>query len=104
MLTAITLIAPDGAASHRLSNSSVIFKRLTQTEIADYIATGEWLGKAGGYAIQGFAAGFVRQIAGSYSGIVGLPLFETLQVLTGRNYTRSVGGDVPFHPTPPSLL
>ena len=102
VFTAVTLVAPDGTASHRLSNSSVIFKRLTDQEIAAYARTQEWVGKAGGYAIQGHAAAFARQISGSYSGIVGLPLFETSQLLRGKNF--KVGGDVPFPPNPPSSV
>jgi septum formation protein len=86
VLTAVTLIAPDGHASHRLSETAVIFNRLTEAETGALIATGEWAGKAGGYAIQGHAASFVRQIAGSYSGVVGLPLFETAQLLKGCGY------------------
>jgi septum formation protein len=86
VLTAITLLAPDGAASHRLSETSVIFTRLTPQDRAAYAATGEWQGKAGGYAIQGRAAAFIRQISGSYSGVVGLPLFETAQLLKGRGF------------------
>ncbi len=86
VLTAVTLVGPDGAAGHRLSESSVVFKRLSLGEIERYLAGGEWVGKAGGYAIQGVAAGFVRQMAGSYSGVVGLPLFETVQLLRGRGY------------------
>ncbi len=88
VITAITLVAPDGAASHRCSDTSVIFNRLTAPDIERYIATGEWEGKAGGYAIQGYAAAFVRQITGSYSGVVGLPLFETAQLLRGRGYLK----------------
>jgi septum formation protein len=87
VFTAITLIAPDGGASHRLNDSSVIFTRLTPQDIETYIGSGEWHGKAGGYAIQGKAAAFIRQIGGSYSGVVGLPLFETAQLLKGRGYT-----------------
>jgi septum formation protein len=86
VLTAVTLIAPDGAASHRLNDSSVIFARLTEADIAAYLALNEWHGKAGGYAIQGHAAAFARQISGSYSSVVGLPLFETAQLLKGRGY------------------
>ena len=102
VLTAITLIAPDGAASHRLSNSGVVFNRLSALEMTAYLATEEWVGKAGGYAIQGYAAAFARQMSGSYSGVVGLPLFETAQLLKGRNYRRT-GGDEPSPPDPPSL-
>jgi septum formation protein len=86
VLTAVTLVAPDGGESHRLNDSAVIFARLTERDIAAYLAADEWRGKAGGYAIQGAAAAFVRQIAGSYSGVVGLPLFETAQLLKGRGY------------------
>ncbi len=86
VLTAVTLVAPDGAQSHRLSDSQVIFTRLTPRQIDAYLETGEWAGKAGGYAIQGHAAAFVRALHGSYSGVVGLPLFETAQLLSGRGY------------------
>ena len=57
------------------------FARLTAADIAAYVASGEWRGKAGGYAIQGRAAAFVAHISGSYSGIMGLPLFETAALL-----------------------
>jgi septum formation protein len=88
VLTALTLITPSGEASHRVSDSAVIFNRLTATELDTYIATGEWHGKAGGYAIQGHAAAFIRALSGSYSGVVGLPLFETAQLLKGRGFVR----------------
>ncbi len=88
VLTAVTLVAPGGEASHRVSDSSVIFNRLCAAEIDRYLATGEWQGKAGGYAIQGHAAGFIRALSGSYSGVVGLPLFETAQLLKGRGFVR----------------
>jgi septum formation protein len=80
----VALIAPDGALATRRVQSIVAFKRLTEIEITWYVASGEWHGKAGGYAIQGLAARFVREIGGSYSNIVGLPLFETAQLLGGR--------------------
>ena len=80
----VALIAPDGALASRCVASFVAFKRLTETEIAWYLDSDEWHGKAGGYAIQGLAARFVREIGGSYSNIVGLPLFETAQLLGGR--------------------
>ncbi len=80
----IALVAPDGAVATRRVQSAVAFKRLTEIEIAWYLASGEWHGKAGGYAIQGLAARFVREIVGSYSNIVGLALFETSQLLIGR--------------------
>ena len=74
-------IAPDGHSASRAVDTVVIFKRLTEREIDSYIASGEWHGKAGGYAIQGRAAGFIRYIAGSYSNVVGLPLYETMTLL-----------------------
>ncbi len=86
VFTAVVLVAPEGARSARLSESTVIFARLTEAQILAYLAGGEWRGKAGGYAIQGAAAGFIRALSGSYSGVVGLPLFETAQLLRGRGY------------------
>ena len=80
VLTAVTMIA-DGKARHRLSDTIVTFKPLTASEIDAYIASNEWHGKAGGYAIQGQAEAFVRFLSGSHSGVVGLPLFETRNLL-----------------------
>jgi septum formation protein len=68
-------------SAHRLSTTIVTFKPLTIAEIDAYIASGEWRGKAGGYAIQGRAEAFVRFLSGSHSGVVGLPLFETRNIL-----------------------
>jgi septum formation protein len=82
----ICVIGADGRARHRLVNTVVSFKRLEAREIEDYIASGEWRDKAGGYAVQGRAAVFVRQIIGSYSNVVGLPLFETAALLHGLGY------------------
>ena len=62
------------------------FKRLSLTEVEGYIASGEWQGKAGGYAIQGIAGGFVTDVSGSYSAIVGLPLYESASLLEGLGY------------------
>lgn len=84
--SAIAVIAPDGRLRQRLVTSRVAFKRLDADEIAAYLASGEWQGKAGGYAIQGRAAAFVRDLQGSYSAVVGLPLFETAQLLRGLGY------------------
>lgn len=81
VLSAVTLILPGGRALHRLSESVVTFKRLHADEVEAYIASGEWRGKAGGYAIQGSAEALIRSIAGSYSGIMGLPLYETRSML-----------------------
>lgn len=81
VLTAVAVIDREGQLRTRLSTSVVAFKRFETTEIDAYVACGEGLGKAGGYAIQGRAAGFVRFMSGSYSGVVGLPLFETRALL-----------------------
>ncbi|MCR9218663.1 MAG: Maf family nucleotide pyrophosphatase [Alphaproteobacteria bacterium] len=77
----IAVIGADGALRRRLSATAVGFKRLTPGEIDRYIESGEWRGKAGGYAIQGRAAAFVRLLNGSYSNVVGLDLYETANLL-----------------------
>ncbi len=82
----LALATPDGRLALRHVDSQVAFKRLAADEIAGYLASGEWCGKAGGYAIQGRAAALIRFISGSYSNVVGLPLFETAQLLAGRGY------------------
>ncbi len=87
VMTGVTLTAPGGSRTERLSESIVTFNRLTDAQIERYVACDEGLGKAGGYAINGQAAGFIRFLAGSYSGVVGLPLFETAQLLRGHGYT-----------------
>ncbi len=81
VITAVATIDTDGKLRSRVSSSVVTFKRLEAAEIDAYVATGEGLGKAGGYAIQGRAAGFIRFMSGSYSGVVGLPLYETRALL-----------------------
>ena len=86
VLSAITLIDAEGRARHRLSDSIVTFKRLEASEIDAYVACGEWHGKAGGYAIQGRAAGLIRALSGSPSGVVGLPLYETRVLLVAAGY------------------
>jgi len=86
VLSAVTLVDAQGAMRHKLSDSVVTFKRLHPEEIAAYIASGEWEGKAGGYAIQGRAAGLIRALSGSHSGIVGLPLYETRALLLSAGY------------------
>jgi len=83
--TAIHLKGPQGESA-RAVETRVAFKRLSQTEIDGYIACGEWQGKAGGYAIQGRAAIFVRTLTGSHSAVVGLPLHETANLLSGAGY------------------
>jgi septum formation protein len=84
----VAAIGADGRMATRLVVSQVGFKRLTEAEIAAYLATEEWRGKAGGYAIQGRAAEFVSWLSGSYSNVVGLPLYETAQLLNGLGYRR----------------
>ncbi|BBK37827.1 Maf-like protein [Allostella sp. ATCC 35155] len=82
----VALMGPDGRLTARHVETAVLFKRLTEAEVAWYLAGGEWRGKAGAYAIQGCAALFVRGIVGSYSNVVGLALFETAALLRGRGF------------------
>lgn len=84
VLGGIALAAPGGGIVVRVVETSVAFKRLEEREIAFYLASGEWHGKAGGYAVQGRAGQFVRQLNGSYSNVVGLAMFETTQLLKGQ--------------------
>ncbi len=86
VLSAVALRAPDGTVRERLSETIVIFKRLSPEELAAYLASGEWHGKAGGYAIQGAAEGLIRRIDGSHSGVVGLPLYETRALLKAAGF------------------
>lgn len=86
VLSAITLIDAAGKARHRLSETIVTFKRLHPSEIDAYIAGGEWHGKAGGYAVQGAAAGLIRALSGSPSGVIGLPLYEARTLLLAAGY------------------
>ena len=80
-LSAVCVIAPDGKARTRIADTIVAFRPLTADDIDAYVACGEGLGKAGGYAIQGRAEAWVRFLAGSHSGVIGLPLFETRALL-----------------------
>lgn len=89
VLSAVTLIDPEGRARHRLSKTQLSFALLTEAEIDHYIANGEWRGKAGGYAIQGNAEAWVRHLTGSHSGVIGLPLFETRNLLRGAGVVRA---------------
>ncbi len=84
--TGLTLITPKGAARHKLVETRVRFKKLSSDEIDSYLASGEWRGKAGGYAIQGIAGSFVVKLIGSYTNVVGLPLYETSSLLQGEGY------------------
>ena len=81
VFSAVALAAPDGTVRAALSETALRFKRLSNSEIDAYIVGGEWHGKAGGYAIQGMAEGFCLWLAGSHSGVVGLPLYETRKLL-----------------------
>ncbi len=84
--TSICLITDTGAVRMRTVETRVRFKRLSAEETDAYLACGEWRGKAGGYAIQGIAGAFVQKIVGSYSNVVGLPLIEVVQLLTGEGF------------------
>ncbi|HVW09394.1 MAG TPA: Maf family nucleotide pyrophosphatase [Bryobacteraceae bacterium] len=88
VLTAVAVRTPDGKVKTAVSLTRVAFKSLTDAEIKAYVQCGEGLGKAGGYAIQGRAETFVRQINGSYSNVVGLPLMATLGLLKGCGFTN----------------
>jgi septum formation protein len=89
--TAVCLVAPNGAVRQRLVETRVRFKRLSNDDIEDYLATGEWQGKAGGYAVQGLAGAFIVKISGSYSNVVGLPLYETVSMLDGEGFPVHFG-------------
>jgi septum formation protein len=84
--TAVAIRAANGKQASRTVLSVVGFARLTPPQIETYLATGEWAQKAGGYAIQGAAAAFINFLSGSYSSVVGLPLYETSSLLTGLGY------------------
>ncbi|MEC7703395.1 MAG: Maf family protein [Pseudomonadota bacterium] len=86
VLGGITIISPDGRESSRVVKTAVKFKILTNDEVETYIASNEWDGKAGGYAVQGLASAFVKFIQGSYTNIVGLSLYETRNMLIGLGY------------------
>ena len=86
VFTGVCLIGPDGKLRQKIVETKVRFKRLSGYDIECYLASGEWRGKAGAYAIQGIAGSFVQKIVGSYTNVVGLPLFETLQMLSGEGY------------------
>lgn len=86
--TGVALRLPDGTLRKRVVTSVLAFQRLTDQQMDAYVETGEWQGKAGGYAIQGRAEMFVRFLSGSHSNVVGLPLFETTQLLRGCGWLR----------------
>ena len=89
--TAICLVTPKEAFRQRLVETRVRFKRLSAQDIDAYLASGEWRGKAGGYAAQGIAGSFIVKLVGSYSNVVGLPLYETITLLAGEGYPIHFG-------------
>jgi septum formation protein len=84
--TCVCLVKPDGTIRARTVETRVRFKRLSREEMDAYLASGEWRGKAGGYAIQGIAGCFVQKIVGSYTNVVGLPLIEVVALLAGEGF------------------
>lgn len=84
--SAVVIVTPKGTLRQRVVEARVRFKRLSGEEIDAYLASGEWRGKAGGYAIQGLAGSFVVKIVGSYTAVVGLPLYETASLLMGEGF------------------
>jgi len=87
----VCVLTPDGALRERVVETRVRFKRLSNDDFETYLASGEWRGKAGGYAIQGLAGSFVVKIVGSYSNVVGLPLYETMALLSGEGFPVHLG-------------
>jgi septum formation protein len=89
--TSVCLVTPNEAYRQRLVETRVRFKRLSHDDIEAYLASGEWRGKAGGYAAQGIAGSFIVKIVGSYSNVVGLPLYEVTTLLSGEGYPIRAG-------------
>jgi septum formation protein len=89
--TGLCVITPAGKLRQKLVETRVRFKRLSREELESYLASGEWRGKAGGYAIQGLAGTFVVKLVGSYTNVVGLPLYETMSLLGGEGYPIRFG-------------
>jgi septum formation protein len=89
--TGVCLVTPREAFRQRLVETRVRFRRLSDQDMEAYLASGEWRGKAGGYAAQGIAGSFIVKIVGSYSNVVGLPLYETVTLLTGEGYPIHFG-------------
>jgi septum formation protein len=89
--TGVCLVTPKETFRQRLVETRLRFKRLASDELEAYLASGEWRGKAGGYAVQGLAGTFVVKMVGSYSNVVGLPLYETLSLLGGEGYPVHFG-------------
>lgn len=91
VFTGVCLITPSGTVRQKIVETKVRFKRLSGLDIESYLASGQWHGKAGGYAVQGIAGCFVQKLVGSYTNVVGLPLFETLQMLSGEGFAVQSG-------------
>ena len=89
--TGVALVTPSGAIRERIVESRLRFKRLSNDDLENYLASGEWRGKAGGYAVQGIAGSFVVKLVGSYTGVVGLPLYETVNLLGGEGFPIRFG-------------
>ena len=89
--TGVCLVTPKESFRQRLIETRVRFKRLTDDDIEAYLASGEWRGKAGGYAAQGIAGSFIVKIVGSYTNVVGLPLYETATLLSGEGFPIHFG-------------
>lgn len=91
VFTGVCLITPGGTVRQKIVETKVRFKRLSGLDVESYLASGQWRGKAGAYAIQGIAGCFVQKLVGSYTNVVGLPLFETLQLLSGESFAVQAG-------------
>jgi septum formation protein len=89
--TAVCVVTPRDHVRERIVETRLRFKRLSRDEIESYLASGEWRGKAGGYAIQGVAGAFVVKLVGSYTNVVGLPLYETMILLDGEGFPVRFG-------------
>ena len=89
--TAVCVVTPRDAIRERLVETRIRFKRLSREEVENYLASGEWRGKAGGYAIQGLAGAFVVKLVGSYTNVVGLPLYESMLLLDGEGFPVRFG-------------
>ena len=86
VFTGVAVVDAEGTVRTRMSETRVKFKNFSEQELTAYLESGEWQGKAGGYGIQGLAAAYIQNLNGSYTGVVGLPLFETRNLLTGAGY------------------
>jgi septum formation protein len=91
VFTSVAVMTPKGALRSRVVESRVRFKRLSREDLSAYLSSGDWRNKAGGYAIQGFAGSFVVKLSGSYSAVVGLPLYETAALLAGEGFPVHAG-------------